>query len=114
MTTARLRLTAALPLLGALAATAASPALGAVREFTLTAAASTWEISPGQKVVAWTYNQTLPGPELRVSAGDVVRVTLVNQLPEATTILPVGSLAGVDGKCFKLHRFPFGVRLRLE
>ncbi|HQN09544.1 MAG TPA: hypothetical protein PK569_18420, partial [Thermoanaerobaculia bacterium] len=69
MTTARIRLTAALPLLGALAATAAFPALGAVREFTLTAAPSTWEVSPGRKVTTWTYNQTLPGPELRVSAG---------------------------------------------
>jgi FtsP/CotA-like multicopper oxidase with cupredoxin domain len=99
MTTARIRLTAAIPLLGALAATAAFPALGAVREFTLTAAPSTWEVSPGRKVTTWTYNQTLPGPELRVSAGDVVRVTLVNQLPEATTIhwhgVPVPN--GMDG-----------------
>jgi FtsP/CotA-like multicopper oxidase with cupredoxin domain len=75
------------------------PALGATREFTLTAAATTWEIAPGQKVTAWTYNATVPGPELRVSAGDTIRVKLVNQLPEATTIhwhgVPVPN--GMDG-----------------
>ncbi len=34
----------------------------------------------------WTYNGTVPGPELRVTQGDRLRVTLVNQLPVATTI----------------------------
>ncbi len=52
-------------------------ALGATREFTLTAAAAIWEIAPGQQVTAWTYNATVPGPELRVSAGDTIRVTVV-------------------------------------
>jgi FtsP/CotA-like multicopper oxidase with cupredoxin domain len=74
-------------------------ALGAMREFTLTAAATTWEIGPGQRVTAWAYNATVPGPELRVSAGDTIRVKLVNQLPEATTIhwhgIPVPN--GMDG-----------------
>lgn len=93
----RLHLSNVLP--AALLALLASPAFGAVREFTLTATASTWEIGPGQRVTAWTYNQTVPGPELRVSAGDTVRVHLVNQLPEATTIhwhgIPVPN--GMDG-----------------
>lgn len=35
---------------------------------------------------AWTYNGTIPGPELRVTEGDRVRVTLLNQLPVGTTI----------------------------
>lgn len=34
----------------------------------------------------WTYNGTVPGPELRVTEGDRVRVTLVNHLPKATTV----------------------------
>lgn len=38
----------------------------------------------GQRL--WTYNGTVPGPELRVQQGDRVQVTLVNQLPVATTI----------------------------
>jgi FtsP/CotA-like multicopper oxidase with cupredoxin domain len=35
---------------------------------------------------AWTYDGTVPGPELRVVQGDRLRVTLVNHLPQSTTI----------------------------
>jgi FtsP/CotA-like multicopper oxidase with cupredoxin domain len=35
---------------------------------------------------AWTFNGTVPGPELRVMQGDRLRVTLVNHLPASTTI----------------------------
>src|SRR5207245_1056004 len=35
---------------------------------------------------AWTFNGTVPGPELRVKTGDRVIVTLVNHLPGATSI----------------------------
>jgi FtsP/CotA-like multicopper oxidase with cupredoxin domain len=35
---------------------------------------------------AWAYNSTVPGPELRVRHGDRVRVTLINHLPDATSI----------------------------
>jgi FtsP/CotA-like multicopper oxidase with cupredoxin domain len=35
---------------------------------------------------AWTFNGTVPGPELRVTQGDRVRVKLVNQLPDPTSI----------------------------
>src|SRR5207248_2810597 len=34
----------------------------------------------------WSYNGTVPGPELRVTQGDRVRVTLVNNLDAPTTI----------------------------
>lgn len=34
----------------------------------------------------WTYNGTLPGPEIRVKQGDMVRVRLINNLPEPTSI----------------------------
>lgn len=54
---------------------------GSVRGFTLTA-----EITRIGGHEAWTYNGTVPGPELRVTQGDWVRVTLINHLPEATTI----------------------------
>ena len=36
--------------------------------------------------IVWTYNGSVPGPELRVTQGDRVRVTLVNHLQAATTI----------------------------
>ncbi len=57
-----------------------------VREFTLVAAPVKWEIEPGLVVDGWGYNGQVPGPTLRVTEGDLVRVHLVNQLPEATTI----------------------------
>jgi len=45
------------------------------------------QIEPGKTVSnAWLYNGQLPGPLIRVTEGDTVRVTLKNLLPEATTI----------------------------
>jgi FtsP/CotA-like multicopper oxidase with cupredoxin domain len=52
-----------------------------VRTFTLTARVARID---GQD--AWTYDGTVPGPELRVVQGDRLRVTLVNHLPQSTTI----------------------------
>ncbi|MDN5797734.1 MAG: multicopper oxidase family protein [Intrasporangium sp.] len=40
----------------------------------------------GPKVATWTYGDTAPGPLIRATAGDLVRVTLDNQLPADTTI----------------------------
>lgn len=57
-----------------------------LREFTLTAQEVDWEIMPGTVVKAWTFNGTMPGPELRATEGDLVRVTLNNTLPVPTTI----------------------------
>src|SRR5581483_6796408 len=59
---------------------------GQVREFTLTAEPLKWEIQPGLVVDGWGYNGQIPGPTLRVTEGDLVRVHLINHLPEATTI----------------------------
>lgn len=65
----------------------AAASLGAeIRQVTLTASAVSWEIAPGTTVPAYAYNGTVPGPELRFRPGDLVRVTLVNNLPEPTTI----------------------------
>jgi FtsP/CotA-like multicopper oxidase with cupredoxin domain len=52
-----------------------------VKTFTLTARAT----RVGADEV-WTYNGTMPGPELRVTLGDRVRVTLINQLSKPTSI----------------------------
>ena len=66
---------------------ASAPATGgAIRDFELTAAPSTLNLKPGFEVPAWSYNGSVPGPELRVTTGDLVRVTFHNQLPVATTI----------------------------
>ena len=77
-------------------------AFGAVREFTLTASQISWTTAPGRIVTAYAYNASIPGPELRVREGDTVRVTLINALPEATTIhwhgVPVpNAMDGVPG-----------------
>ncbi len=56
------------------------------KQFDLTSEVVDWEVSPGKTVKAWTYNGTVPGPTIKVSPGDKVRVVLHNELPEATTI----------------------------
>jgi FtsP/CotA-like multicopper oxidase with cupredoxin domain len=40
----------------------------------------------GVVVSTWAYNGAVPGPELRVRAGDVLRVAVSNGLPEDTTV----------------------------
>jgi FtsP/CotA-like multicopper oxidase with cupredoxin domain len=45
-----------------------------------------WEFTPGKTVEAWTYNGVVPGPEIRVTEGDTVRVNVSNELPESTSI----------------------------
>ncbi len=57
-----------------------------VKVFELTARPVRWNILDNVKVTAWTYNGTVPGPMIRVTEGDRVRITLKNELPEATSI----------------------------
>lgn len=56
------------------------------KEFTLTAAPATWQPVQGAAVPVWAYNGQVPGPVIRITEGDHVRITLVNTLPEPTTI----------------------------
>lgn len=68
-------------------APASSPSPAAeTREFVLTASEFDWALMGGTTVRAWGYNGQMPGPELRVTEGDHVRVTLKNRLPVPTTI----------------------------
>ena len=57
-----------------------------VRAFTLTAQTARIDLGNGKTVDAYTFNGTVPGPELRVQQGDMVVVTLINKLPVSTTI----------------------------
>jgi manganese oxidase len=59
---------------------------GDVKVFNLTCEVVQWEHSPGVTVEAWTYNGVVPGPEIRVTEGDTVRINVTNNLPESTTI----------------------------
>jgi hypothetical protein len=57
-----------------------------VKVFELTASPVRWNILDNVKVTAWAYNGTVPGPMIRVTEGDKVRIVFKNQLPEATSI----------------------------
>ena len=49
--------------------------------------AATSEVDLGGRTVrTWTYDGTVPGPEIRLTAGDELRVRLTNQLPDPTTV----------------------------
>jgi FtsP/CotA-like multicopper oxidase with cupredoxin domain len=51
---------------------------GRVREYTLVARDEELEIAPGVFFPAWTYNGTVPGPVIRATEDDVLRVTFAN------------------------------------
>ena len=59
---------------------------GGVKVFELTASELQWETEPGKRVLAWAYNGQVPGPQIRVTEGDRVRVILKNELAESTSI----------------------------
>ncbi len=59
---------------------------GQVREFELVAQPARWEILPGVTADAFAYNGQVPGPTIRVTEGDTLRVTLRNELDQPTTI----------------------------
>ena len=58
-----------------------------VREFTIIAEdTKVMEISPGVFFNAWTYNGTVPGPTIRVTEGDLVRVKFINNGEKSHTM----------------------------
>jgi FtsP/CotA-like multicopper oxidase with cupredoxin domain len=57
-----------------------------VKVYELTAAAMKWETEPGKMVDAFAYNGQVPGPQIRVTEGDRVRVILRNNLEQSTVI----------------------------
>ncbi len=54
------------------------PATGKTKTFELTARDVEWTVGPGAVYRAWTYDGTVPGPQLDVTAGDEVIVKLKN------------------------------------
>lgn len=57
-----------------------------VKVFDITAQPVLWNILDNVTVTAWTYNGTVPGPMIRVTEGDRVKINFTNHLPEPTTI----------------------------
>ncbi|MGW8301401.1 MAG: multicopper oxidase family protein [Desulfobacterales bacterium] len=82
-----------------------SPVMGEkkpVKEFYFSASAARVSLGSGTDFMAWTYNGQVPGPEIRVKEGEIIRVVLKNYLSEGTTIhwhgIPiVNAMDGVPG-----------------
>jgi FtsP/CotA-like multicopper oxidase with cupredoxin domain len=62
------------------------PAAGLAREYELVAAHGAVEIAKGVTYDAWTYNGTVPGPIIRATEGDVLRVGFRNDSPQGHTV----------------------------
>lgn len=60
--------------------------VGGVKVFRLTAGLTRWHVTAGQTVDAYTFNGMVPGPRLRVTEGDQVRVEVTNRLGEPTSV----------------------------
>jgi manganese oxidase len=56
------------------------------KQFELVCSAMEWEVEPGKLVPAMAYNGMVPGPLLRVTEGDRVRVLVHNELDESTAV----------------------------
>jgi FtsP/CotA-like multicopper oxidase with cupredoxin domain len=56
------------------------------KTFELTASVVQWEVTPGEFVEAFAYNGMVPGPLLRVTEGDKIKIALKNELTEPTVL----------------------------
>ncbi len=80
---------------------------GGAKVFDLETSVIRWNILPGTRVSAYAYNRQVPGPRLRVTQGDRLRINVTNRLPESTTIhwhgliLPNAARYGIatSGRC---------------
>lgn len=64
----------------------ARPTRTNVKEFASLANEAEWELLPGVTTTANIFNGTVPGPTIRVTEGDTVRVTVTNELPQETNV----------------------------
>lgn len=62
------------------------PSAGPVRNFQLNAEPSPLEIPSRGVFQRWLYNGQFPGPEIRASEGEHLRLAVKNNLPEGTTV----------------------------
>lgn len=56
------------------------------KHFTMTAEQVMWDVVGGHRVLAWTINGTVPGPMIRVTSGDHIRISFINHFPEPTAV----------------------------
>ncbi|MDQ4064651.1 MAG: multicopper oxidase domain-containing protein [Actinomycetota bacterium] len=69
-----------------------------VREYEFVAGTKEIEVAPGVFFPAWTYNNRVPGPTIRATEGDRIRITFINATEHPHTIHFHGfHSAAVDG-----------------
>jgi len=59
---------------------------GDVKVFELVCQEVQWETSPGTVFPAMAYNGLVPGPEIRITEGDQVRINVRNEMTQSTTV----------------------------
>lgn len=57
-----------------------------VKVFDLDVSIIRWNILPNEQVLAYAFNHQVPGPRIRVTEGDQVRINVTNHLPEPTSV----------------------------
>ena len=57
-----------------------------VKVFELTTSVIRWNILDDEQVLAYTFNEQVPGPRIELTLGDQVRFIVTNNLPESTTV----------------------------
>jgi FtsP/CotA-like multicopper oxidase with cupredoxin domain len=95
-----------------------------LREYEMFAIDRDIEIAPGVFFPAWTYNGQVPGPTLRATAGDRLRINFVNQgshphtlhfhgwhQPDMDGSLPAHQVLPGESFLYEFDADPFGVHL---
>ncbi|HBE18284.1 MAG TPA: copper oxidase [Cyanobacteria bacterium UBA11149] len=92
-----------------------------IREFRIIAGTSTVQLNSAVSLVTWNYNGRIPGPTLRATGGDRIRVIFLNNGGHAHTIhfhgIHTAEMDGVkpvgNGKAtiYEFDAEPFGVHL---
>ncbi len=95
-----------------------------LREYELYAVDREIEIAPGVFFPAWTYNGQVPGPTIRATEGDRLRINFVNQgshphtihfhgwhPPEMDGSLPAHQVMPGDSFVYEFDAEPFGLHL---
>ena len=57
-----------------------------VKVFDIEVSVIRWNILPDEQVMAYAFNRQVPGPRLRVTEGDRIRINVTNNLPETTSV----------------------------
>jgi FtsP/CotA-like multicopper oxidase with cupredoxin domain len=60
--------------------------VGGVKVFDLEASVIEWNILPDEQVMAYAFDRQVPGPTIRLTVGDRVRLNVANDLPEPTSV----------------------------